>query len=530
MSVGIITAAAYINPEMSAEFGLLPPAFLPVGNTRLFKHQAALLEKLTDRIVLTVPNSFVVPPYDVRLLASLGITVIHIPDGLSLAQSVMLAIIQSIEGDEPVVILHGDTLFLEAESFAFDRISVHGKDHPYPWALVESDAPLTVSPSADGAGGNLVSGLFSFSRSLTFLKCLAEASTNFLSALNAYARQCPEFCAAYDCGEWLDFGHLNTYYDSRRALTTQRAFNTLSIVRNVVSKTSTQNGKMDAEAAWFEGLPAPLRPYVPAYLGRLNEYAHASGYRLAYEYLCPLSDLYVFGALPPVTWGRILNACADVLSLFKTEKPALAEPCLVRNLYIGKATERFGDFAARSGVDPAREWRVNGKTMPSPKRIIAEMAKVIDAPAEDDIAIMHGDFCLSNILFDFRRGAVKLLDPRGYIESGRPTIYGDARYDTGKLHHSIVGGYDFIIAEYFDLARDGEYELSLKVAEAAGQAKIEHLFLDIICGGDEQRLRKAAAISVLLFLSMLPLHADDETRQWAFLANAYRLYQRDFCA
>jgi hypothetical protein len=227
MSVGIITAAAYINPEMSAEFGLLPPAFLPVGNTRLFKHQAALLEKLTDRIVLTVPNTFVVPPYDVRLLASLGITVIHIPDGLSLAQSVMLAIIQSIEGDEPVVILHGDTLFLEAESFAFDRISVHGKDHPYPWALVESDEPLTVSPSADGAGGNLVSGLFSFSRSLTFLKCLAEASTNFLSALNAYARQCPEFCAAYDCGEWLDFGHLNTYYDSRRALTTQRAFNTL---------------------------------------------------------------------------------------------------------------------------------------------------------------------------------------------------------------------------------------------------------------------------------------------------------------
>ena len=31
---------------------------------------------------------------------------------------------------------------------------------------------------------------------------------------------------------------------------------------------------------------------------------------------------------------------------------------------------------------------------------------------------------------------------------------------------------------------------------------------------------------VLLFLSMLPLHADDEARQWALLANALRLHRR----
>jgi hypothetical protein len=36
----------------------------------------------------------------------------------------------------------------------------------------------------------------------------------------------------------------------------------------------------------------------------------------------------------------------------------------------------------------------------------------------------------------------------------------------------------------------------------------------------------APAICTLLFLSMLPLHAEDPNRQDAFLANALRLFQQ----
>ena len=58
MSVALIASAAYINQEMAAEFGPLPPAFLPLGNARLFCLQAALLRRLADRIVLSLPQSF----------------------------------------------------------------------------------------------------------------------------------------------------------------------------------------------------------------------------------------------------------------------------------------------------------------------------------------------------------------------------------------------------------------------------------------------------------------------------------------
>ena len=67
MSLGLITSAAYANSEMAAEFGILPPSFLPAGNTRLFRHQAQLLSKIADRVVLTLPESFTVPVPDARL-------------------------------------------------------------------------------------------------------------------------------------------------------------------------------------------------------------------------------------------------------------------------------------------------------------------------------------------------------------------------------------------------------------------------------------------------------------------------------
>src|SRR5581483_6881465 len=129
--VGIITSAAYINAEMSAELGQLPPAFLPLGNSRLFKYQAELLLPLVDRLFLSLPESFAVPDYDRRLLERLGITTIRVPDGLSLAESLMLTVIQSIDSDEPVFVLHGDTLFHGLQEFASDRVSVHEKEHAY---------------------------------------------------------------------------------------------------------------------------------------------------------------------------------------------------------------------------------------------------------------------------------------------------------------------------------------------------------------------------------------------------------------
>jgi len=446
----------------------------------------------------------------------------------------MLGITLAAEGDEPTVILHGDTLFLHLDSFPLDRVSVHFNQDPYPWATIGNGNGLITAPSparAKKPSGAIVSGAFSFSRTHTFLKCLSHSKHDFLAALNDYAKLVPGFEPLSQCGEWLDFGHLNTYYDSRRLLTTEREFNRLSIHDNVVTKTSKQRLKMEAEAHWFENLPVELRPFVPTYLGReLDEQGRTKGYSLSYEYLCPLSDLYVFGALPAQSWRHIFEACAQFLALAKRHVPATPDPKRIDELYIGKTIRRFSEFARSVDIDSRREWRLNGKAVPSPRAIIDEMVAVIGPPEARHCGVMHGDFCLSNILFDFRRNAVKLIDPRGSVAEDAASIYGDTRYDIGKLHHSVAGRYDFIVAQYYSLLRDSDYALSFEVSNGPAYAEFESLFFETICASDERAHLTAAAISILLFLSMLPLHNENSSRQWAFLANAFRLYGKYFGA
>lgn len=530
MSVGLIASAAYINQEMAAEFGPLPPAFLPLGNARLFRLQAALLRPMVDRIVLSLPRSFDLPPHDDRLMADLGIATVRVPDGLTLAESLMIALSQALGRDEQLYVLHGDTLFQGVRSFPADGLSVHSGDHPYPWAQVERRNPLQVSPlrGAGVAGAPLVSGLFGFSDAADFLCCLGDAHTDFLKAINLYAERHPDFDSVENCGQWLDLGHLNTYYASRRLLTTERAFNNLAIARHTVCKTSAQAEKMEAEASWFENLSAPLRGYVPAYLGRTGADKNRPGYYLRYEYLCPLSDLYVFGAVAPDMWRQIFAGCADVLAEMRTHKPVQVQEGWFHALYRGKTEERFRRFAQDTGIDPAHSWTLNGRTLPSPATLIEQMSDVIGPPGEEDAGVLHGDFCFSNILYDFRRAAVAMIDPRGFVETGKPDIFGDTRYDIGKLHHSALGRYDFILADYFSLECGAPYTLTFDVCGPDCRETVEHAFREQICGNDAARERVAAAISVLLHLSMLPLHGDAPRRQLALLANGYRIYQHYF--
>ncbi|HUE66437.1 MAG TPA: phosphotransferase [Rhizomicrobium sp.] len=530
MSIGLIASAAYINQEMAAEFGPLPPAFLPLGNARLFCIQADLLRRIADRVFLSLPQSFRIRVHDSRLLADLGVTVVRIPDGLTLADSLMVALAQCPGSDEQLYILHGDTLFLGLKSFPSDGLSVHADEHPYPWAQMDQREPVRLSPVGEGtkSGVPLVSGLFAFSDGAEFLRCLGEARSGFLAAINLYAARCPDFDGVENCGQWLDVGHLNTYYASRRTITTERAFNNLTITHHAVCKTSAQAEKMDAEAFWYENLPPPLKGHVPAFLGRTGTDNNRAGYYLRYEYLCPLSDLFVFGAVSPDMWRQILSSCADVLAEMRAHKPRKAADGWFSALYRGKTLERFQRFARDTGIDPDHAWTLNGRPLPAPKVLIEEMADIVGPPGEEDAGILHGDFCFSNILYDFRRGSVTLIDPRGFVEPGKPAIFGDTRYDVGKLHHSVLGRYDFILAGYFALKRVAPYAFLFEVSGPDCHDAVERVFRERICDGDPARERVAGAISVLLHLSMLPLHAEAPRRQLALLANGYRLYQQYF--
>ena len=106
----------------------------------------------------------------------------------------------------------------------------------------------------------------------------------------------------------------------------------------------------------------------------------------------------------------------------------------------------------------------------------------------------------------------------------RPTIAGDHRYDLAKLAHSIDGAYDFIIAGLWTARFTGTYDLSFSTPETQQRLMVQELFQSMRFDGHRPNTSEIRAIVLLLFLSMLPLHADNLARQNALLANVFRLY------
>ena len=138
--------------------------------------------------------------------------------------------------------------------------------------------------------------------------------------------------------------------------------------------------------------------------------------------------------------------------------------------------------------------------------------------------MIHGDFCFSNILYDFRANIIKLIDPRGIMPEETPTIFGDVRYDIAKLYHSVIGCYDLIVSGYYEINHFTDYSVDLTLPTDLQLQQRQEIFKERSFADLSITEACAHPISILLFLSMLPLHADNEDRQTALLANAFRLY------
>ena len=87
-STGIILSGTYAGGGLVAEFGLLPPSFLPLGNRRLYHWQVEQLKPLVDHIVLTLPAGFELDEADRKWLDLKNVHVAYQPDGLSLGEAI----------------------------------------------------------------------------------------------------------------------------------------------------------------------------------------------------------------------------------------------------------------------------------------------------------------------------------------------------------------------------------------------------------------------------------------------------------
>lgn len=517
-------SAAYVGQELQSEFGKIPPSFLPLGNRRLFQHQIKLAPKGVD-VYLSIPESYQVPRTDCRWLESNNVTVIRTPDNISLGASLVAALnLSEHELNSPLHVLFGDTLFSELPT-GENIVCVSDVKDSYNWAVVTDDemhwlrdCESKIEPKAQ----NVVNGYFKFSEPRRLMRAVTQSNWQFLEGLNRYHHSVG-LTTVYS-GKWLDFGHVNTYYRSKANFTTQRSFNELTITPDWVEKSSSKNNKIAAEANWFEHLPCSLRGYIPQYLGS-SEKAQRISYRLEYLHHTALNELYVFSILPAAIWEQILKGCVGFLKACLCEKAPQGVPSnQLDELFGEKTIARLKEYCEKQSISMDDKWNFNHESTVSLETILKESQQHL--PNENSIwpvSVLHGDFCFSNILYDFRSARVKTIDPRGTTPDGTLTLYGDVRYDIAKLSHSILGMYDWIIAGYYEVDIY-DRDIHLKIDESQQHKIIQQRFIELI----QQEFGISAvtlmAMQIQLFLSMLPLHSDDIKRQQALFANAFRLY------
>lgn len=509
----LITSASYVNPELQAEFGKIPPSFLPLGSKRLFEQQVRLFNKKHEEVVLSLPEGYSLDSGDEKKLLELGVRVVYVKDSFNLGQSIVYVMNMLLPIEGSLSILHGDTLFLDLE-YKADQSSfeISKVDTSYNWEyLVDNNQTFIESDkySIEELENYVISGFFNFSHPYELIKSITSNDYSFINGLRSYSNT--HNTELVKNNTWLDFGLSATYFHSRKSFTTERTFNSLKISNGYVTKCSEKVGKLEGEINWYQNVPNKLVLFVP----RFEVVEDGKCYKTEYLYLSTLSELYVFGKLPSYVWKQIFTSLRVFLNTMHENTSLKSD---INFDYKKKSIERLEEFSKSNNIDLNHSWKLNNVLVGSITEITNDLDNYLIE--NKNFSFIHGDLCMSNIMYDFKANAVKVYDPRGVDFNNEVTPYGKSEYDYAKFMHSVFGLYDFIISGFYKLERDG-YDLDFHIETLPELVALQNMYKEVF---DVKDFTSLYAIMIHLFLSMLPLHSDNEKRQYALLANAFRLY------
>lgn len=436
-----------------------------------------------------------------------------------------------------VGVVLGDTLITDSFRGDQDFVYVHEVEEFHRWCLVTNDEDGQVIGYRDKwleapeRPYLALCGYYYFTDT-TLLQSLVhqalqEGKTQLSQLLQLYQGVHP--IQAVIASQWYDFGNIDNLLHSKQRLLQSRYFNTLTIdpVLNTITKVSEFDEKLENELRWYEDLPPTLQVLTPRIVSkeRFNGQLHLVQEYYGYP---TLAELFLYADLPAVEWRGIARKIIEIHDQFK-RYPQEISSMDCQQIYQHKTLERLMILEESSPywrallAQPAI--KINGKeyaNWPSLKEKVSARANAISTGVEG--AIIHGDYCFSNILFDFNNQIVRLIDPRGSF--GKVGISGDPRYDMAKLRHSSAGLYDYIVSDLFELI-EAENAFYYRVFAAPQQAKITLLFDEAIQDAG-YNLMEIQFIEALLFMSMLPLHQDKPTRQKAMYLTGIQMLSEIF--
>ena len=315
-----------------------------------------------------------------------------------------------------------------------------------------------------------------------------------------------------------------TRADQHSIFLASRAFNRLQLdsLRGTITKRSDRRGALIDEINYLRLVPRKLEGLFP----RLVAYSTDRSdpwVRMEYHGYSTLSQVLLFQGLEPAVWQRVFEHLKQIVTetLGRWRRPLPRGA--VRCMYFDKTQDRLAELRAPDAlvrlIHRPGGVLVNGRSLSGIHDLWARLEdEVCRLEATVTGQIIHGDFCLGNILYDLRSGTCKLVDPRGSF--GEAGLFGDPRYDIAKLYHSVYGQYDFIVSDLFEVEFSDE-GIAYRILSQARHDEIRRRFEKVFFPAFGRR--DVLLITGLLFASMSPLHYDAPRRQAVMLARAIEL-------
>ena len=299
-----------------------------------------------------------------------------------------------------------------------------------------------------------------------------------------------------------------------------RHFNQVSQDRYFVVKRSRDRDKMRREYRFFGLLPEAMQPFFVQPFD-FQEDADGASYRMRRLFVPDLAVQWVHRALTEDQFEQLASHLFHFVAdrprreVGRGEMQATADA-----LYLGKVESRLDDLlempAGREVDATLRAGRVEGGVRGIHERFLDVYDDIAGRRRDTELSVSHGDLGFSNILYSPSTQSFQVIDPRG--ADVEDEIYSDPYYDVAKLSHSVLGGYDFVVAGLFELDHDEHLALSLKLDHAVAEPMRAAFLAALREHGFDPAVVRICEAS--LFLSMLPLHIDAPKRVTAFALRA----------
>ncbi|MHA1556524.1 MAG: hypothetical protein ACTSPM_06260 [Candidatus Heimdallarchaeota archaeon] len=545
----LVPSAILIPDELKFELGYIPTAMIPLHGKPALEH---IFEKYTndEKIFKFVAGNQAkdkIQNYIER--REEDIQIIDIPILKDLGNTIY----QSLAYLDEKNLLENSFLYLNFADTIPELIDLKEKknfvvystvDDPFRWTTFDVDKENKITTIRDKFFDVITDqmrvfvGVFGFANPLKFYKLLKNQVVD-KSSVDSFYLALSEYLQSEDyelkfIQDWIDVGHLDTYYDAKKKYLNTRSFNdiTLDIETNILVKKSENKKKLIDEINWYLKLPKNLQHYVPRIYDFSLDVLSPFVKMEFVGYPC-LSDVYLYGAFTHYMWASIFNVIFAVIENLRNYQTNFDDNKKIKDslheMYYQKTVNRLNSLRKDKNFNflfENDEVIINGKKYKSLNYIIDVLDekltkfKIYDLP---NFNIIHGDLCFPNIFFDVRSKIVKLVDPRGSF--GEFDIFGDYRYDLAKLQHSVKGHYDFIINGLFDVTVDAsgkQIDFSIYLEEK--YEEISKLFSEKIKQKFGKISKTISLIESILFLSMIPLHSDYIDRQYIMLATGIKLF------